>query len=408
MPEQTQAFKWIGINSQGKRVDGVVKAADMKDAMSELKKMNIEVIKLDQNSQIAAFSFSKYSRKNKIKPEDIVLFTRFLSTMISAGLPIVQAMDIISRDQDNVAMRSLVVNLKSNISGGKTLAESFHQYPEQFNELYCSLIKAGEKSGTIDKILKRLGNYLERTESLKRKIKKALVYPAAILVVALVVSLILLIFVVPQFEAMFKSFGADLPAFTRMVVNLSLFIRSYWWLLLLGAGIGIISFRRALNENEKVKAWIDKWVLKLYIIGPILKKGIIARFTRTLATTLEAGMPIVESMKSMENVMGNKIYADAVRRIREEVTTGHQLSASMEATKLFPNMTIQMIAVGEASGAMADMLNKVSDYYEDDVNTMVDNLSSLIEPIIMAVLGVIVGSFVVAMYLPIFRIGSLF
>jgi type IV pilus assembly protein PilC len=281
-------------------------------------------------------------------------------------------------------------------------------YPQHFNELYCNLIGAGEKSGTLEKILKRLGNYLERTETLKRKVKKALVYPAAIMTVALGVSLILLLFVVPQFQKMFTSFGAQLPLFTRMVVNLSDFLRSYWWLLIAGSVFGVYLARRSIAESESAQYAIDRYALKVYVIGDVLQKGVIARFARTLATTLEAGMPIVDSMRSMSLIMGNRIYSKAVLDICNDVVNGKQLSAAMESTKLFPNMAIQMIAVGEASGALADMLNKVADYYEDEVNAIVDNLSSLLEPVIMVVLGLIVGTFVVAMYLPIFKIGSLF
>jgi type IV pilus assembly protein PilC len=328
--------------------------------------------------------------------------------MLAAGLPIVQALDIISRDQDNPALREMIINIKNNIAGGKTLSESFHQYPNHFNELYCNLVSAGEKSGTLEKVLKRLGNYLERSEMLKSKIKKALIYPAAIMSVALGVSLILLIFVVPQFQKMFASFGAQLPFFTRMIVNFSDFLRSYWWVLVVMIGGGIWGLKKYINGSEVAQLYIDRAALKIYIVGNVVRKGTIARFARTLATTLEAGMPIVESMKAMSLIMGNRIYSKAVLDVCNEVVNGKQLSVAMEATKLFPNMAIQMIAVGEASGSLADMLNKVADYYEEEVNTIVDNLSSLLEPVIMVVLGVIVGTFVVAMYLPIFRIGSLF
>lgn len=407
MAENKQSYQWSGINNQGKRLDGVVVAADMKDAQSELTRMGIEVIELAPKRGFS-FSFSRTKSKGKVRPKEILLFTRYISTMLSSGMPIVQALDILSRDSENPALQEMITTLKNNIAGGKTLAESFKLYPQHFSDLYCNLISAGEKSGTLEKILKRLGNYLERTEMLKRKIKKAMIYPAAILTVALGVSLILLIFVVPQFQKMFSSFGAQLPWFTRMVVNLSDFLRGYWWLLTLIIVGGVFGLRRYISQSEEAQLMLDKAALRVYIIGDVTQKGTIARFARTLATTLEAGMPIVESMKSMALIMGNRIYSKAVLDICNDVVNGKQLSVAIESTGLFPNMAVQMIAVGEASGALSDMLNKVADYYEEEVNVIVDNLSSLLEPIIMVVLGVIVGTFVVAMYLPIFKIGSLF
>lgn len=411
MADNQQSFEYTGINNRGQRLDGVVQALDVKEAQNELTRMGIEVISIQQKAQVG-FGNLKFGvsgkRKKKIKPNDILLLTRYISTMLAAGLPIVQSLDIISRDQENPSVNEMIRNIKNNIAGGKTLAESFRQYPEQFGELYCSLISAGEKSGTLEKILKRLGNYLERTETLKRKVKKALIYPAAIMTVALGVSLILLLFVVPQFQKMFTSFGAELPFFTRMIVNMSDFIRSYWYLILLACIGGVWLLRRYIRESDAAKDAIDRNILKVYLIGTVIQKSVIARFARTLATTLEAGMPIVDSMRTMSQVMGNRIYAKAVLDVCNDVVNGKQLSVAMENTKLFPNMAIQMIAVGEASGSLSEMLNKVADYYEEEVNSIVDNLSSLLEPIIMVVLGVIVGGFVIAMYLPIFKIGSLF
>lgn len=409
MADEMQTFQWVGLDARGKRVNGVLQVADIKEAQGELKKRGIEVISLQPGRQLNMFSFSFGGKRHKkISKREILLFTRYLSTMMSAGLPIMQALDIIAHDQDNPSMHTLVVGLMNDISSGKTLAESFKEYPQYFNDLYISLISAGEKSGTLDKILNRLGDYLERTETLKKKIKKALTYPIAILFVALIVSLVLLIFVVPQFQAMFKSFGAQLPAFTRAVVALSDFIRGWWWMLaVIVAGL-VFGIRYAIKRSPPIQYAIDRFTLKFYVIGPVLQKGIIARFARTMATTMDAGMPIVESMKSMAPVMGNKLYADAVMQICNDLVSGHQLSVSMAATKMFPNMAVQMIAVGEASGSLAAMLNKVADYYEEEVSHTVDNMSSLLEPLIMLVLGVVVGSFVVAMYLPIFRIGSLF
>jgi type IV pilus assembly protein PilC len=403
-----QAFQYSGINGQGKRLDGTVQAIDLKEAQSELSRLGIEVIELQPKRQFGFSTEKIFSKKKKIKALYILLFTLYISTMLTAGLPIVQSLDIISKDQDNPAMQEMIVSIRNNISGGKSLADSFGMYPQHFNDMYCNLISSGEKSGTLEKILKRLGNYLERSETMRRKVKKAMIYPIAIMTVALGVSLILLIFVVPQFDKMFSSFGAQLPFFTRMVVNMSDFLRSYWYILIIVFGGGIWGLKRFIKQSESTQFFIDRHILKVYIIGDVIQKSVIARFARTLATTLEAGMPIVESMKSMSLIMGNKIYSKAVLDICNDVVSGKQLSVAMESTKLFPNMAIQMISVGEASGSLSEMLNKVADYYEEEVNAIVDNLSSLLEPVIMVVLGVIVGSFVVAMYLPIFKIGSLF
>lgn len=403
--DHNRAFNWVGLNSQGKRDEGVLHATDAREAQAELKKRGIEIISIKPK---LTFNFNLSISQPTIKFKDILLFTRYLSTMLSAGLPIIQALDIIAKDQENPTMQSLITSIKNDIAGGKTLAETFSQHPNYFNDLYCNLIKSGEKSGTLDKILNRLAGYLEKTETLKRKIKKAFTYPIAILSIAFIVSGILLIFVVPQFQKMFSSFGAELPFFTRMVVNLSNFLRNYWWAIILVIGGLIVGWRYSWRQNAAVKHYLDRGILKIYVVGDIMKKGIIARFTRTLSTTVEAGMPLVESMRSMAGIMGNSIYTKAVLNMCEEVSNGHTLSASMGATKLFPTMTIQMIAIGETSGRLAEMLNKIADYYEEEVNNIVDTLSSLLEPLIMVILGVIIGTFVVAMYLPIFKIGSLF
>ncbi len=403
MADDKQTYQWTGLNRQGKRVSGVLHAASNKEAQAELVKMNIEVVKLEKKEQ----SFFTKVTRQKIKPREILLFTRYLSTMLTAGLPILQALDVIGREQENPSMQAMVSSMKSNIASGKTLGESFSQFPEHFDELYCSLIKAGEKSGTLDKILKRLADYLEKTENLKRKIKKALTYPTVIFIVAFGVSLILLLFVVPQFQNVFSSFGAQLPLFTQMVVNFSHFIRSYFLVVIVFVGIMIGFFRRSLKQSKRFREKIDEYMLKITVIGPLLRKGIVARYTRTLAITLDAGVPIIEAMKLMENIMGNLLYSKAVIQICKDVASGNQLYVSMNNTKLFPNMVVQMISIGETSGALAEMLNKVADYYEEEVNGIVDNLSSLLEPLIMVVLGGIIGTFVVAMYLAIFKLGSI-
>ncbi len=393
-------FKWAGINRQGKRLKGSLEAIDLKSAEAELHDRDIEVINIKQVKK------STFLGRGKIKLRDVVLFTRYLTTMLSAGLPIIQALDIISRDPTNELLRSVVTSVKNNVSTGMTLGDSLAQYPKYFDELYVNLIRAGEKSGTLEKVLTRLVKYLERAQMLRTKVRNALIYPVAIISVAVIVSLILLIFVIPQFQTIFQNAGTQLPAFTRGVVALSAFLRGYWWFLLIAIGGGIWLFRYQKRNNERFEEWVDLQVLRLPIVGNVLRKSIIARFTRTLSITLESGLPIVESMHSMVNIMGNKIYTKAILEICDKLSSGHPLSSSMSNTKLFPNMTIQMIAVGEASGSLSDMLNVVANYYEEEVNNIADNLSTMLEPAIIVVLGAIIGCFVVAMYLPIFKIGS--
>ena len=407
MKLEQKSFFWQGRDATGKKLSGYLLADDAKELQLELKKSNIELINLQIKKP--PFGLTKKKKKSKpVKTKDVLLFTRYMATMLAAGLPIIQILEIIAQDQENKQVKAMILNIKNSVEGGKTLAESFSQYPKQFNSLYCNLISAGEKSGTLDKILVRLAYYLERSENLKKKVKKALIYPAAILSVAAIVSLILLIFVVPQFQSMFKNFGAELPFFTQLVVNLSNFMRSYWWLFL-GISIGsFITLRKVYQTNEKLQNLSDKLVLRIYIVGNVLKNSIIARFTRTLVITLEAGMPIVSSMNSMVAIVNNRIYERALTEIADKVVNGNQLSVAMRESGLFPNMPVQMIAIGEASGTLSLMLNKVADYYEEEVNTTVENLSSLLEPLIMLIIGVIVGGFVIAMYLPIFKIGSLF
>jgi type IV pilus assembly protein PilC len=403
MADNQQVYRWKGINGEGKRTSGTLRAPDINSARSELKRSGTEVITISESK---SFSLGASVAK-RIKQKDILLFTRLLSTMLTAGLPIVQAIDVIARDQENMAMRSMLNQIKTNLAGGKTLTEAFRKYPKHFNNLYCSLISTGEKSGTLDKILNRFATYMEKSATLKSKIKKALVYPAAIIGISIVVSGILLIFVVPQFQTIYSSFGAELPYFTRMVVHVSDIMRHYWWMVLIAFGGLIFGYKQALVKSGGFAEKIDGLKLRIPVFGELFKKGIIARFTRTLAISLDSGMPIVDAMKSMGDIMDNKVYRKAVIQICNEVINGNQLSVAISNTKLFPNLAVQMIAIGEASGSLGEMLNKVADYYEEDVGHMVDNLSNLLEPLIMVVLGVIIGGFVIAMYLPIFKIGSI-
>lgn len=401
MAGNIQSFQWTGMNKQGERMRGVIQAPDIRNAESELKGMEIEVISIEPKR-----AFSLGWQRQKIKNKEIVLFTRYLSTMLAAGMPILQALDVIARDQENPMMRSVVLSLRNSVSAGTTLADSLSQFPDCFSELYVNLTRAGEKSATLDKVLSRLTKYLEKIERIKVKIRNALIYPTTIMLVAVTVSLILLLFVVPQFQAMFANAGLQLPYFTRMIMHLSDFIRYYWWLMLLILIGGFYTIRHLNAKNEFFSELMDRSILRIIIIGPIIKKAIIARFTRTLAITLDAGLPIVDSMKSMINIMGNSLYSKGVIKICDDIVSGHQLATSMESTRLFPNMVIQMVAVGEASGALADMLNNIATYYEEEVDSIADNLSTILEPMIIVILGVIIGCFVIAMYMPIFKLGT--
>lgn len=396
-----QKFAWKGINKQGTRLSGVINASDIKAAEAEIKNKDIELISIEPKRQ---FSFS--FRRKKISSREVVLFTRYLSTMLTAGLPILQSLDIIAKDQENEMMRTVVVSLRNSVAAGTPFADALSQHPEYFSELYCNLARTGEKSATLDKVLSRLSKYLERMEAIRRKVKNALIYPITIVLVALAVSLVLLIFVIPQFQTMFENAGAKLPYFTQIVIYISNFIRHFWWFVILLVIFGLWLFINLRRRNPYFADIVDVFILKIYVIGPILRKAIIARFSRTLSITLDAGLPIVDAMKSMINIMGNRTYKKGVTEICESISTGHQLSSSMEATKLFPNMVIQMVSVGEASGELASMLNNIANYYEEEVNTIADNLSTLLEPIIIVILGIIIGCFVIAMYLPIFKLGT--
>ena len=331
---------------------------------------------------------------------------RQLATMLAAGIPLVQSFEIVGNGHENAAMQKLILAVKADVEGGTALAEAFAKHPLYFDDLVINLVEAGEQAGALETLLDKIATYKEKTEALKKKIKKALTYPAAVLVVAFVVTTILLIFVIPAFEDLFKGFGADLPTFTRMVIDLSVFVRESGWIIALVMGIAIATFFYFKKRSRPMRHFLDRMMLKLPIIGPILQKASIARYARTLSTMFAAGVPLVEALQSVAGATGNIVYEVGVLEMRDEVSTGQRLQQAMENTDLFPNMVIQMIAVGEESGSLDEMSSKVADFYEEDVDNAVDNLSSLLEPMIMAILGVLVGGLVVAMYLPIFKMGS--
>jgi type IV pilus assembly protein PilC len=331
---------------------------------------------------------------------------RQLATMLSAGIPLVQSFEIVGNGHENAAMQKLILAVKADVEGGTALADAMSKHPLYFDDLVINLIEAGEQAGALETLLDKIATYKEKTEALKKKIKKALTYPAAVLVVAFVVTTILLIFVIPAFEDLFKGFGADLPTFTRMVIDLSVFVRAKGVYIAMLMGIAVATFLYFKKRSRPMRHFLDRMMLKMPIIGPILQKASIARYARTLSTMFAAGVPLVEALQSVAGATGNIVYEVGVLAMRDEVSTGQRLQQAMENTDLFPNMVIQMIAVGEESGSLDEMSSKVADFYEEDVDNAVDNLSSLLEPLIMSILGVLVGGLVVAMYLPIFKMGS--
>ncbi len=394
-------FTYECTNNQGNKVKGEISAPNLSLAKADLRRQGLTPLKVKKRSR-PFFS----ERKKKITPADICYFSRQMATMMSAGVPLVQSFDIVAKGVEHESMRNLVLAIKADVEAGRSFSEALKQHPLYFDQLFCNLVGAGEASGSLETMLDRVATYKEKTESLKRKIKKALFYPTAVMIVAIIVTAILLIFVVPQFEQLFKGFGADLPAFTKMVIGLSNVVQKYWWIFLgfIVAAIWGLSYSK--KKYVKVQNTIDKLVLKIPVIGKILHKAAIARFARTLSTTFAAGVPLVEALDSVAGATGNVIYSKAVLRIKDEVSTGSQMQLAMRNAGIFPNMVIQMVAIGEESGALDSMLSKIATIFEEEVDAAVDALSSLLEPLIMAILGVLVGGLVIAMYLPIFKMGS--
>lgn len=394
-------FVWEGIDRNGGRAKGEAYARSEALARADLRRQGIKVVKVKKKAR-PLFG----GRKKPIRPKDIAVFSRQLATMLSAGVPLVQSFDIVGRGHSNPSMQQMLMAIKSDIEGGSTLQESLAKFPDHFDELFCNLVHAGEQAGVLETLLHKIADYKEKTESIKGKVKKAMFYPAAVVVVAVIVTAILLIFVVPQFEQLFQSFGADLPAFTMMVIGLSKWLQDWWYVAFGTVIVGGFVFARLKRRSPAFNHLMDRLVLRIPIIGAILHKAAVARFARTLATMSAAGVPLVEALRSVAGATGNVVYSDALLHIRDEVATGHQLQSSMREANLFPNMVIQMVAIGEESGSLDTMLSKVADFFEEEVDNAVDALSSLIEPLIMIFLGVVVGGLVIAMYLPIFKLGS--
>lgn len=397
---KTDVYTWEGKDRKGARMTGELAGQSPALVKAQLRKQGINPLKVRKKST------SIFSKGKRIKPLDIALFTRQMATMLKAGVPLLQAFDIIGEGFDNANMRKLVDEVKQEVAAGNSFAASLRKCPQYFDELYCNLVDAGEQAGALDTLLERVATYKEKSEALKAKIKKAMTYPAAVVLVAAVVTGILLVKVVPQFESVFSGFGAELPAFTVMIIGLSEFMQQWWWLLLGGLAGAFFGVKYALKRSQAFRDWRDKWLLKLPLVGTLMYKSAVARYARTLSTTFAAGVPLVEALDSVSGATGNVVFKRAVQRIRQDVSTGMQLNFSMRASGIFPNLAIQMTAIGEESGALDDMLDKVASFYEAEVDNLVDNLTSLMEPFIMVVLGVVVGGLVVAMYLPIFQLGS--
>ncbi len=390
-------FEWDGKDRSGKQVRGETRAAGENQVKASLRRQGVTPGKIKKRRM----------RSGKpIKPKDLAIFTRQLATMMKAGVPLLQAFDIVGRGNPNPSVTKLLSDIRSDVETGTSLSTAFRKYPLYFDNLYCNLVEAGESAGILDALLDRLAVYMEKTEAIKSKIKSALMYPISVLIVAFVVVAVIMIFVVPAFKEVFSNFGADLPAPTLAVIAISETFVKWWWLIFGGIGGGFYFFMQAWRRNEKMQHVMDRIMLKLPIFGVLVDKSCIARWTRTLATMFAAGVPLVEALDSVGGAAGNSVYEMATRKIQQEVSTGTALTVAMTNTNLFPSMVLQMCAIGEESGSIDHMLGKAADFYEAEVDDMVAGISSLMEPIIIVILGTIIGGIVVAMYLPIFKLGQ--
>ncbi|WP_349342817.1 type II secretion system F family protein [Marinobacter sp. MMG032] len=399
--QKLESYVWEGKDRKGNTSKGELTGSNMALVKAQLRKQGIIPDKVKKKPK-PLFG----GGKKKITPFDIALLTRQLATMMKAGVPLVQSFDIVADGMENKSLQELIVNIRNDIASGTTFATALRRHPKHFNDLYCNLVESGEKAGALEHMLSRIALYLEKTELLKKKVKKAMTYPIAVVVVAIIVTAILLIKVVPQFEELFSGFGADLPVFTQFVINMSEWLQSWWFVVLLSIMGFIYVFREAKRRSSLFSDTVDKYVLKLPIVGEILDKSAVAKFGRVLSTTFAAGVPLVDALDSVAGATGNAVYRDAINNIKNDVSSGTQLQASMRQQGVFPVMAVQLTAIGEESGNLDDMLEKVAVHYEGVVDDMVDNLTALMEPMIMSVLGVLVGGLIIAMYLPIFQMGQ--
>ena len=394
-------YVWEGTDKQGKKVKGEISGKSDALVKALLRRQGINPKKVKKKPKSLLGGGSK-----RITPKDITVFSRQLATMMSSGVPLVQAFEIVGRGHENARMQDLILSIKADVEAGGMLVDAFRKHHLYFNDLYCNLVEAGEQAGILEGILHKLASYMEKTEALKSKIKAALFYPAAVIVVAFVIVTILMIFVIPQFSELFSGFGAELPGLTQFLIDMSNWFVGYWYILFAVIGGAAYGFFEARKRSIAFGQLLDRISLKIPVVGMILEKSAIARFARTLETMFAAGTPLVEAMTSVAGACGNIVYYNAVMKMRDEISTGTQLQSAMRDTNLFPNMVIQMVAIGEESGAIDAMLGKVADWYEQEVDDAVEALTSLLEPMIMAVLGVIIGGIVIGMYLPIFKMGA--
>ena len=395
-------FEWEGTNRKGQKVKGETSGPNLATVKAQLRKQGVQPGKVKKK----ATSLFSFGGGGKVTPLDITFFTRQMATMMKAGVPLVQSFDIVAEGVDNPALKELIAQVRDDVSAGNDFASALKKHPKHFDELFCNLIESGEQSGALETMLDKVAVYKEKTEALKKKIKKAMMYPAVTLAIASIVTVILLVKVVPTFESMFKSFGSELPAPTQMVVAISEWTQAYWYYML-GIVVGVVvGLKQALSRSPAFKDKFEASLLKAPVMGDLLMKAAIARFARVLSTTFAAGVPLVEALDSVAGAVGNSVYRKAVLNVRDEVSQGQQMHAAMKATGVFPNMVVQMTSIGEESGALDAMLSKAADYYEDEVDNAVDNLTALMEPLVMSFLGVVIGGMIVAMYLPIFEMGK--
>lgn len=391
-------YAWEGTDKKGKKIKGEVKASGEAFVNATLRRQGITVTKIKKQSGLKS--------GGKVKEKDVTLFTRQLATMMKAGVPLLQAFEIVGKGHNNPAVSKLLSDIKSDVETGSSLSQAFRKYPLYFDTLYCNLVGAGEQAGILDSLLERLATYKEKILAIKSKIKSALFYPISIVVVAFIITAVIMIFVIPAFKELFTSFGADLPAPTLLVMAISDFFVAYWWAIFGAIGGGVWFFFYSWKRSIKMQATMDRLVLKIPVFGELIRKATIARFARTLSTMFAAGVPLVEALDSVAGASGNRVYYEATKQIQSEISTGTSLTVAMQNVEVFPNMVLQMVAIGEESGALDSMLSKVADFYEAEVDDAVEALSSLMEPIIMVVLGTLIGGLVIAMYLPIFKMGQ--
>ncbi|QBG36796.1 type II secretion system F family protein [Litorilituus sediminis] len=403
-PKELDVFIWNGVNRKGKKINGELPANNIIELKAQLRKQGITPSRVKKKPKPL---FGIGGGDKAIKPADIAVITRQIATMLGAGVPLVQSIEMIGKGHDNGNMRKLLAEIGTKLASGIPLSDCLREHPKYFDDLYCDLVASGEQSGALETIYGRIATYKEKAEALKAKIKKAMTYPISVLVIAAIVTSILLIFVVPVFQDIFNGFGAELPAFTLLVIAISEFMQAYWYMGLGAIFAFIYLFKRVHRSNQKFRDNVDKAILKLPVFGDLLEKAAVARYARTLSTTFAAGVPLIDALESAAGASGNAVFRDAILEIRNEVASGMQMNLAMRNSSIFPDMVIQMVAIGEESGAVDDMLSKVANVYEAEVDNAVDNLTALLEPMIMAFLGVVIGGLIIAMYLPIFQIGSI-